>query len=145
MTQQPIEQHLVISAPPAAVWDALTNTAVMPKWMGEAEMGISVHADWIDGKTISIRGFHHARFEAKGIVLAFEPMTLLRYTQMSSISRLKDEPQNYSTLEFRLTPVAGGTSLTVHVSGFPTATIYQHLAFYWRGTVGILKRFIESR
>ena len=76
-------------------------------------------------------------------VLAFEPPTVLRYSHLSSLSRLPDAPESYSVFEFRLAQRGGGTSLTVLLSGFPTESIRKHLEFYWRGTLGVLKRFVE--
>ncbi len=31
------------------------------------------------------------------------------------------------------------------MSGFPTESTFKHLALYWRGTLGVLKDFIERR
>lgn len=36
------------------------------------------------------------------------------------------------------------THLELLITGFPTEAIFKHLEFYWRGTVGILKSFIEN-
>jgi hypothetical protein len=113
--------------------------------MGEPEMAVEVATDWSVGSPIVIRGFHHEPFENRGTVLCFEPNRLLRYTSLSSVSRLPDEPGSYSDFEFELAPVEERTSLTVTVRGFPTESIYKHLEFYWRGTVGILKKLVEER
>lgn len=69
---------------------------------------------------------------------------MLSYTHLSSISGLKDEPQNYTIFEFRLTPTEGQTSLTFTTRNFPTETIYKHLAFYWNVTLEVLKKFVEN-
>lgn len=139
-----IEQSIVIHAPLAAVWEALTRPERMQQWMGEPEMRIEVATDWTVGGPIVVRGFHHARFENRGTVLRFEPMQVLRYSHLSSLSRLPDTPENHSVFEFRLQPVQDGTSLAVTVTGFPTEAIFQHLDFYWRGTMTVLARCIEG-
>jgi uncharacterized protein YndB with AHSA1/START domain len=139
-----IEQSIVIDAPLAALWEALTRPALMKQWMGEPEMAIEVSTDWTVGSPIVIRGFHHASFENRGTVLRFEPMEVVRYSFLSSLSRLPDTPESYSVLEFRLQPLEDGTSLTVSVTGFPTESIFKHLDFYWRGTTHVLKRFLEE-
>jgi uncharacterized protein YndB with AHSA1/START domain len=139
-----IEQSIIINAPLSAVWEALTRPELMKQWMGEPEMGIEVSTDWTVGSPILIRGFHHANFENRGTVLQFEPIEVVRYSYLSSLSRLLDTPENHSVLEFRLEPVEGNTSLTVIVTGFPTETIFKHLDFYWRGTISVLKRFLEE-
>jgi uncharacterized protein YndB with AHSA1/START domain len=139
-------QHcVVIDAPSSAVWDALTRPALMTRWMGDPDTGVEVETSWVVGAPIIVRGFHHAHFVNTGTVLGFEPNEMLRYSHLSSLSRLPDTPQNHSIVELRLAPVAGGTSVAVALSGFPTESIFKHLDFYWRGTLMILKRFVEQR
>ena len=84
-------------------------------------------------------------FEGKGIVLRFEPEQTLCHTQLSSVSRLPDEPQSYSTLCFALASAATRTSVTLTIDNFPTETIFKHLNFYWSTTLEIFKRFVEQR
>lgn len=139
----PIEKTVLINAPASRVWEYLTHPERMTQWMGEPEMRIEVITDWEVGKTIIIRGFHHADFENKGIVLQFEPNKLLQYNHLSSVSRLPDESENYSIITFSLLPNEEQIALTVTVTQFPTESIYKHLEFYWKTTVELLKRAIE--
>lgn len=139
------EQSIVINAPPAVVWETLTQPKLMKQWMAEPEMAVVVATDWAVGSPITVSGVHHARFENKGIVLGFEPPRVFRYSHLSSLSRLPDKPENYSVFEFRLVAVDAGTSLTVTLSGFPTESIFKHLDFYWRGTIRVLKKFVEGQ
>jgi len=126
------------------VWEALTNPELMKKWMSETE--INIITDWKVGSPMIIRGnLHGIKFENKGTVLQFEPEKILQYNYLSSISRLPDQPGNYSSIEFRLAPIEDQTALTVLVSNFPTEIIYKHLAFYWNVTLEILKRLIENQ
>jgi uncharacterized protein YndB with AHSA1/START domain len=141
---QSIEQTVVINAPPWVVWESLTRAERMKEWMGEPEMKIEVETDWEVGGPIVVRGFHHARFKNTGVVLELEAPKRLRYTHLSSLSRLPDKPESYTTFEFRLDPVGDFTSLTLVVTGFPTETIFKHLQFYWSGTLEILKQHAEQ-
>jgi uncharacterized protein YndB with AHSA1/START domain len=136
-----------INAPTAKVWDALTNPALMKKWMSEteSETEIDIVTDWEVGSPILIRGrLHRVKFENKGTVLQFEPEKVLQYSHLSSISRLPDKPENYALFEFRLASINNQTTLTVNVSNFPTKVIYKHLAFYWNAAPEVLKRLIEE-
>lgn len=142
---QRIEETIEIDAAPAAVWQALTDASAIPRWMCEPGVDLEVVTDWTVGRPIVLRGHHHARFEDRGVVLQFDPPRRLVYTHLSSLSRLPDRPDSYSTLEFDLTPVAGRTALTLEIHGFPLETIYKHLQFYWRGTLPILRDFVERR
>lgn len=144
MTQR-IEKTITIKAPPSAVWDALTNPDRIKEWMGEPEMGIEIITDWKAGSPIVIKGFHHIKFENKGTVLQFDPEKGLQYTYLSSLSRLPDKPENYTTIAFRLMSLGNETSFTLTLSNFPTETILKHIDFYWSGTIEIMRKLIERQ
>ncbi|MGH8443808.1 MAG: SRPBCC family protein [Solimonas sp.] len=145
---QSFSQAVSIHAPAGVVWACLTRVERMRAWMAEPEMVLEIAADWRVGGVIVMRGFHHERFENTGTVLAFEPQRLLRYTQLNSLSRLPDVPENHALLEFRLAAAGDAaddaTALTFTASRFATPEIYKHLQFYWAGTLGILKRQAEG-
>jgi uncharacterized protein YndB with AHSA1/START domain len=133
-----------INAPTSVVWEALTNPELIKKWMSETE--INILTDWQVGNPFIIRGIlHRIKFENKGTVLQFEPEKILQYSHLSSLSKLPDKPENYSIIEFSLTPMNHQTTLTLTASNFPTETIYKHFAFYWNVTLEILKRMIEKQ
>jgi uncharacterized protein YndB with AHSA1/START domain len=132
-----------INAPTSKVWEALTDPEFMKKWMFDTE--INIITDWEVGNPIVIRGNMNGKtFENNGAVLQFEIEKTLQYTHLSSLSRLPDRPENYSVLEFRLTPLENQTALTLTLSNFPTESIYKHLAFYWNVTLEVLKRMLEE-
>ena len=141
-----IDASICIDAPPSAVWRALTDPALMKEWMAEPEMQIDIVTDWTVGSPVVITGRHHVHFENRGVVLRFEPESVLEYTHLSSFSRLPDRPESYTTLSFRITPAGPrSTALRLTISGFPTESIFRHFDFYWRTTLAILKRFVEER
>jgi len=142
MTQS-FELNTLINAPTQVVWDSLVRTENMKVWMGEPEMEIGIETDWKVGSPMVVSGFHHSRFRNVGLVLEFKQMERLSYTHLSSLSRLPAEPENFTTLTFSLLPQGDATSLTLLAEGFPTVSIFKHLQFYWAGTLGILKRFVE--
>jgi uncharacterized protein YndB with AHSA1/START domain len=145
MNHSSFERSITINAPIALVWDALTDIEQMPAWMGEPEMALEIDVEWAVGSSIVMSGVHHAPFRNTGTILAFEPPTRLAYTHLSSLSQLPDAPSNYTTLEFRMTAVGEGTSLTLTASDSPTRSIFKHLEFYWAGTLEALKRHVERR
>jgi uncharacterized protein YndB with AHSA1/START domain len=142
---EPVEYKVLINASPTRVWDALTHLDRMKRWMAEPEINIDVMTDWTVGGPIVITGFHHVPVENKGTVLQFDPPNVLQYNHLSSLSRLPDKPENQTSIEFRLVPENDHTALTITLSNFPTESIFRHLDFYWRVTVGILKKYIEQQ
>jgi uncharacterized protein YndB with AHSA1/START domain len=142
MTQS-FELSTLINALVPVVWDSLVCTGKMKVWMGEPEMEIGVETDWTVGRPMVVSGFHHSHFRNIGTVLEFKPMERLSYTHLSSLSRLPDDPVNLTTLTFSLAPQGDATSLTLTAEGFPTVSIFKHLQFYWTGTLGVFKQFVE--
>lgn len=141
---QPFEESVLVAAPISAVWEHLTSAALMPAWMGDPEMAVEVETDWAVGSPVVMRGVHHLPFRNTGTVLAFDPGRRLAYTHLSSLSRLPDVPDSYTTFDFTLSPVADGTSLRLVASGFPTEAVFRHLRFYWGSALACLKRCVEN-
>ncbi|SHN36521.1 SRPBCC domain-containing protein [Chitinophaga sp. CF418] len=139
-----LDKKILINAPAARVWASLTDTTAMKAWMGAPEMELEITTSWEVGAPILIRGFHHVKFENKGIVLEYSPDNVVSYNFLSSISRLPDEKDSYSILRFQLAPEVAHTALSLTISNFPTETIYHHLNFYWNGTLAMLKKYIEQ-
>jgi uncharacterized protein YndB with AHSA1/START domain len=135
---------IAIEASTEVVWKTLTDPNVMKQWMGESEMQIEIDTTWKVGSPIIIRGFHHVKFENRGVVVEFEKENKLSYTHLSSVSRLPDIEENYSTIRFHLDSTAGGTELDIMLENFPTESIRKHLEFYWRGTVATIKSVAEK-
>jgi uncharacterized protein YndB with AHSA1/START domain len=141
-----IENSATINAPPSEVWRALTDPDLMKQWIAEPVMWIEITTDWKVGSPIIVKGHHNnVDFENKGTILQFEPHSILQYSHLSSISRLPDKVENNTILEFRLARAEeNSTSLTVNVSNFPAESAFEHWQYYWRITMEVLKRFIES-
>ncbi|WP_242696522.1 SRPBCC family protein [Longitalea luteola] len=139
-----INNTVTINAPASIVWTTITQPHLMKQWMGDASMQLDIRTSWAINSAIIIAGFHHLPFENKGTVLQFEPGKRLQYSHLSSLSRLPDEPHNYSIVTFELNAANNATMLTLTIDNFPTETIYRHLAFYWQTTIVLIKKFIEE-
>lgn len=115
----------------------------MKPWMAESE--IEIITEWKVGSPFLIRGtLHKVKFENRGTVIQFEAERALKYTHLSSISRLPDQPENHAIFEFQLTPMGEQTALTFTASNFATEAIYRHLAFYWNVALELLKKRVEE-
>lgn len=138
-----VNKSILINASLDRVWDLLTVPELLKQWMFPAELEILT--DWQVGSPFIIRGvLHEIPFENKGTVIKFEPRRVLQYSHLSSVSRLADEPANYTTIEFRLTPVSRNeTDLALTLQNFPTQVIYKHLDFYWNSALAVIKQQLE--
>jgi len=142
-TNKPYSKNIIIHSNPSQVWKALTDPKLMERWMSESP--IEIHTDWKTGSPMIIRGIlSQTPFENKGEVLQFNPEKLLAYSHLSSLSNLPEESENYTIIEFQLSSIEKGTSLTIHLRSFPTEIIYKHLVFYWNTTLEILRKFLEQ-
>ena len=99
-----------IDAPRAKVWDALTNPAKVKQYMHGTDMS----TDWMVGSPITWRGeWKGQAYVDRGIVLAFEPERLLRYTHWSPMGGSEDAPENYHTVTCELAGDGAQTALTL--------------------------------
>lgn len=141
----PFEKTVIIHSNAVNVWSTLTDLKGMKQSAGEEEMELEIKTDWKVNHPIVISGFHHLKFENRGIVLQFEPGTILHYTHLSSLSRLEDKAENYTSIKFELKPVQDHTALKLTIENFPSQAIYKHLCFYWRTTIEKIKLFAEQQ
>jgi uncharacterized protein YndB with AHSA1/START domain len=142
----PIVKTVAIGAAPAKVWRVLTTPAMIPQWMSDEELTVSLQEH--EGGAIVIRGLlHGVPFENHGIVRVFEPEKSFAYSYWSTLSaaRLADMPENHTLVSFDLAPADGGTLLTLTLSDFAEPAIRPHNDLYWGPTLRILKAVCERR
>lgn len=137
-----IHKTIEINASVSKVWDALINPEVIKLWMWE---GVNVTSDWKVGSPITFTGkFHKANYKDKGFILKFEKEKVFQYTYWGRLSQLPDTPENYTVIEFILSPGENGTLLKLTQSNCITYEIYAHWNFYWLVTLDILKKLLEE-
>src|SRR6266498_57440 len=143
-SDQAITKTITIYAPAAKVWKTLTNPESIKEWLTENGT-TSILSDWKIGSPILFRGtWHKIKYEDKGIILQFEPETILAYSYWSKFSKLPDRLENYSVIEFRLTPQESQTILTLTHSNLVAEGMTGHSNFYWTITLHKIKEWIEK-
>jgi uncharacterized protein YndB with AHSA1/START domain len=112
-----IEKTILLKAPPARVWRALTDPTEFGAWFGARLDGGFVVGRLTTGR-ITSPGYEHMRFEAT--VERMEPERLFAFRwHPHAVDPGKDYSSEPMTLvELRLEPVPDGTRLTVVESGF---------------------------
>lgn len=142
----PIVKAVAIAAEPAKVWRMLTTPEMIPQWMSDEELTVSLEGN--AGGAIVMRGMLHGMaFENHGAVRAFEPEKSFAYSYWSTLSasRLADVPENHTLVSFALAPADDGTLLTLTLSDFAEPSIRPHADLYWGPTLRILKAVCERR
>ncbi|MES2779393.1 MAG: SRPBCC domain-containing protein [Bacteroidota bacterium] len=144
MSTLPIVTKTVhIHAPESSVWNAITQPQKLQQWMSESP--IIVTSEEVVGGIFSIKGkMNGAPYESKGFVLAWEPNRHFQYSYWNKISRIPDVPENYSILDFRLTSIETGTTLTFTQNNFIGKASFEHSNYYWGIALVALKRFVEG-
>ena len=144
VSSAPIIKTVVIAAAPARVWQVLTTPGMIPQWMSDEELTVSLQ-DRVGGEIV-IRGLLHGMpFENRGTIRAFAPESSFAYGYWSTLSasRLSDAPENHTVVSFELSPADGGTLLTLTLSDFAEPSIRPHADLYWGPTLHILKAVCE--
>lgn len=133
---------VVINAPRADVWDALTNPEKVKQYMH----GTNMSTDWKEGSPISWKGEWKGKsYEDKGTVLAVDSERLLKYTHWSPMGGSADEPENYHTLTYELTGDDGETTLTLIQDNNPTQDAADKMAKdNWAPVLAGLKKTAEK-
>jgi hypothetical protein len=145
-THQTIRKLIHLNASLDAVWEALTKPELMKSWMSDSE--IEIITTWEVGSPIIINVqeiSYKTAFKNTGVVSQFLKDNVLEYSHLSSLSRLADQPENYTLIRFTLQQEEDHTLLELNLSNFPTESHYKHIDFYWTITLEVLKRFMEER
>jgi uncharacterized protein YndB with AHSA1/START domain len=100
----------IIDAPVEKVWQALTEPELIKQYM----FGTNVTTDWQVGSPITYAGEWEGKpYVDKGQILEFEPNKRLVSTFWSALSGTPDQPENYQTVRYELTPQGSVTRLMV--------------------------------
>jgi uncharacterized protein YndB with AHSA1/START domain len=134
-------KSIVINAPAARVWEALTDPAQVKQVM----WGSEVVSDWKQGSPLIYRGVWEGKpFEDKGTILEIDPPRLLRTDYFSPLSGKPDVPENYAEVTYALTPEGSGTKLTVTQGNIPDEAGKTRSEGNWGMVLESIKKLIEG-
>ena len=132
---------VTIDAPPARVWDALTQPDLVKQYL----FGTQVTTDWQVGSPITYEGIWEGKaYKDKGVILQVEPGKLLVSTYWSALSGLPDIPENYQTVRYELAAEDGGTRLTIVQDNNASPEDANHSAQNWSMVLDGLKKLLEG-
>ncbi|WP_136611004.1 SRPBCC family protein [Sinomonas albida] len=103
-----------IAASREEVWTALTSPELIKQYF----LGTHVETTWEVGSPITFSGeWQGRRYQDHGAILAAEPPQLLRISHYSPLSGKPDIPENYHSVEYRITDDGDGASLVTITQG----------------------------
>jgi uncharacterized protein YndB with AHSA1/START domain len=112
-----VEKQVLLRAPRARVWRALTDAGQFGAWFGvELETGFAV-GQRAAGK-ITHPGYEHLTFEVTVERMEAERLFAFRWHPYAIDPEVDYSDEPTTLVEFRLDEVPGGTQLTVVESGF---------------------------
>jgi uncharacterized protein YndB with AHSA1/START domain len=113
MEQELIIRNIItIKASASKVWDALVNPEQTKKYM----FGCETVSDWKIGSPLLWRMNHEGKelIAVKGNIVDIKPNSFLAYTVIDpNNAAIKDIPENYLTVTYKLSEQNGETTLTV--------------------------------
>lgn len=131
-----------IDAPVAAVWEGLTNPAMISRYLH----GTNVETDWKVGSPIRFSGNWQGKdYVDKGVIMEIQNEKLLRYTWLSSMSGLEDKEENYSIITFVIRPEKEGTHLKLTQENIPTEEGKIQSEKNWESVLEELKNIVERQ
>ena len=130
-----------IGAPIDKVWDALTNPAIIKKYM----FGTTVSSDWKQGSDITWKGeWKGKQYEDKGKIVEIKPKTLLSYTHFSPLTGERDLLENYHTVTIKLGTKNGSTTVHLSQDNNKTEDSRRHSEDNWNMMLSELKKLLEK-
>jgi uncharacterized protein YndB with AHSA1/START domain len=127
-------------APIERVWESLTNPVLVKQYF----FGSDLVTTWQPNTPILFRGeWEGTPYEDKGIVLAFEPHKMLKYSYHSSWSDLEDRPENYQIITYRVKAKGEKTQLILTQSNIDTLEKKVHSVQNWKSLFEELKKTLQ--
>ncbi len=145
-----IEKHMVLRAPRARVWRALTIAEQFGAWFRVKLEGEFAAGETIRGRLV-IPGYEHVTLEM--LVERIEPEHYFSYRwHPYAVDPKADYSAEPTTLvEFRLEEQAGGTALTIIESGFDRIPLRRRAEAFrmndqgWASQAEKLARYVEAQ
>jgi len=130
-----------LHAPASAVWQALTDPAMIKKYF----FGVETKGQWKEGNTIIYTGdWQGKKFQGKGKVLQVEDEKLLRYSYWSDMSGQPDKPEFYHIITYQLKREGENTKLTLTEENLSSEEMKDKSAELWENIFDNLKNLLEK-
>lgn len=130
-----------VAASPDRVWQSLTDPGQIAVYM----QGSRVTTSWEVGSPITWDGEYDGRpYQDKGEVLIHDEPAVLSVTHYSPMLGQPDEPENYHTVTWTLTPTDSGTHLELAQDGCDDEGQAEQFGRNWQTMLDGLKAHVEG-
>ncbi len=135
------KQEISINAPAEKVWDALTNPAMVKKYL----FGTELSTDWKVGSPVTYKGVWKGKeYEDKGKVIKNEQGRLLETTYFSPLEGKPDKPENYKNVKYELFPEKGATKIRITQDNNESEEAKNHSEQNWNTVLKGMKELLEK-
>lgn len=131
-----LRKTIVVAAPPARVFDALSSPARLPEFFPVT----SVESDGRVGGTFRIHG---PDFTDHGIITELQPPVCFAYRYWSTNHGTENTPDNQMTIRYLLQEVAGGTEVLVTHENLLSPERRDLMSNVWDYLLAALKNYVE--
>jgi uncharacterized protein YndB with AHSA1/START domain len=136
-----VEKHIEIKADPESIWNALTDSEMIQEYF----FGTQVVSNWKEGSDMVFQGeWEGVAYRDKGKIMVSIPGEVLKYAYWSKFSGLDDQPENYSTVTYKLKDQGNITLLSLTQEGFASDEGRQHAEEGWQMVLEGLKKLVEA-
>ena len=132
---------IIINAPAAQVWKALTDPAIIKQYF----FGTNVQTDWKKDSPITWNGEWQGKtYQDKGVILGITPGQYVKYSYWSSMGGTEDKPENYQNVSYELKESNGVTTFELTQDNIKDETAKQHSEQSWQAVFGEMKKMVEG-
>ena len=136
-----LTKSIIINAPKASVWDAITKPELIKKYF----FGTETVSDFKKGSPIVYRGVWEGKpYEDKGTILEIEKNKILKHNYWSSFTGTPDTPENYANITYALSGDDGSVKLSITQDNIATEEAKIHSENNWGMVLDGMKKMLEK-
>ena len=136
------EVSIVINASKQAVWNALTEPAIIKQYL----FGTNTITTWEPGSQVIFEGeWQNKKYRDKGTVLINDPGKMLQYNCWSSMSGIEDKAENYMIVTYLLDGDDGNVTLSLRQENIPDEKTKNHSMDNWKQVLAAIKNILENK
>jgi uncharacterized protein YndB with AHSA1/START domain len=148
-TTDRIEREILLRAPRARVWQALTDAQQFGQWFGVIPSGAFAAGKTIAAK-VTIKGYEHVNFAITIVEMTPETRFAWRWHPHAIDAGTDYSSEPTTLVEFELDEAPGGIRLRVVESGFDQIPLSRRLDAFrgnsegWTAQMQNIARYVES-